>query len=106
MPQSIALLDFAYALGLDFTFLEDWGGWCCGRYLWVGLLLVDLQDLPNKHLLNMDVAVVGDVGGDTASAMHHFFDASPQVSLRQRVGARVRAQHSCGKREGGWRRVA
>ena len=51
------------------------------RYLWVGLLLVDLKDLPNKHLLNMDVAVVGDVGGDTASAMHHFFDASPQVGL-------------------------
>jgi hypothetical protein len=51
------------------------------RYLWVGLLLVDLKDLPNKHLLNMDVAVVGDVGGDTASAMHHFFDASLQVCL-------------------------
>ena len=42
---------------------------------------MDLKDLPNKHLLNMDVAVVGDVGGDTASAMHHFFDASPQVGL-------------------------
>ena len=34
----------------------------CVRYLWVGLLLVDLNELPNKHLLNMDVAVVGDVG--------------------------------------------
>ena len=49
------------------------------RYLWVGLMLVDLRDMPNKHLLNMDVAVVGDVGGDTAAAMHHFFAASPQV---------------------------
>jgi hypothetical protein len=39
------------------------------RYLWVGLMLMDLRDLPNKHLLNMDVAVVGDVGGDTAAAM-------------------------------------
>lgn len=53
------------------------------RYLWVGLLLVDLKDLPNKHLLQMDVAVVGDVGGDTASAMHHFFAASPQVRVRR-----------------------
>ena len=42
-------------------------------------MLVDLRDMPNKHLLNMDVAVVGDVGGDTAAAMHHFFAASPQV---------------------------
>jgi hypothetical protein len=49
------------------------------RYLWVGLMLMDLRDLPNKHLLNMDVALVGDVGGDTAAAMHHFFAASPQV---------------------------
>jgi hypothetical protein len=53
------------------------------RYVWVGLLLVDLKDLPNKHLLNMNVAVVGDVNGDTASAMHHFFDASPQVKVRR-----------------------
>ena len=42
------------------------------RYLWVGLMLMDLRDLPNKHLLNMDVALVGAVGGDTAAAMHHF----------------------------------
>ena len=41
----------------------------------------DLRGLPNTHLINMDVAVVGDVGGDTASAMHHFFAASPQVKV-------------------------
>ena len=53
------------------------------RYLWVGILLMDLKGLPNKHLLNMETAVVGDVGGDTASAMHHFFAASPDVNVRR-----------------------
>ena len=103
MPRRFALLDFTFAEDLEFFFLRKFG-WGCGRYLWVGLLLVDLKNLPNKHLLNMDVAVVGDVGGDTASAMHHFFDASPQVDLCEHAGARVRAQRR--QERGGERRLA
>jgi len=53
------------------------------RYLWVGFLVVDLRGLPNKHLLNMVPTVVGDVGGDTASSLHHFFDASPEIKVRR-----------------------
>ncbi|EKX44923.1 hypothetical protein GUITHDRAFT_163480 [Guillardia theta CCMP2712] len=52
-------------------------------YLWVGLLFLDLRDLPNKNLLNMIPAVVGDVGGDTASSLHLFLDASPNVKVRR-----------------------
>mmetsp|Transcript_6847 Transcript_6847/g.10785 ORF Transcript_6847/g.10785 Transcript_6847/m.10785 type:complete len:212 (+) Transcript_6847:182-817(+) len=53
------------------------------RYLWVGCLLIDLRGLPNKDLLDMKRTVVGDVGGDTAAALHHFFAASPEVKVRR-----------------------
>jgi len=32
-----------------------------------------------RRRAQMTTAVVGDVGGDTASALHHFFEASPDV---------------------------
>ena len=52
------------------------------RWLWVGLMLIDLRDIPNRHLIDLNVATVQGVPCDTGGAMDAYFLATPHVKAR------------------------
>ncbi len=90
-PMYAVLLDFDMFFCAPFavsTYMmtSDVAGWAQGPggtyYIWPGLMILSLAELPDPHTIDLGCGKIGDVHVDVGGQFHNYLKAHPEVKVK------------------------